>query len=743
MACCRWFDASIRILLRLVSAFGLAIFWAVHVQAQPTNLPSPSFDFTNPADAQAWAPTHDVSLQSSSTGLVVRITGADPYITGPPRDYPALTPLWARLRLYSDQAGTGQVFFFTAAATEASSVRFAVPAQRWADVRVPLPALGNSYRIRIDPPGTSGKAVLASLTFQTRSVYPDFDFSTIPDATSWSADHSIASLTTVTNGLLVRLAGDDPYMSGPARDFPTNALLWLNLELKSEQGGGAQVFFFTNYPTEANSVKFFVPPGGSYGARVPMPALGPGWRLRIDPPGDSGTCLLEHLWFSERVLLQPPAWPKPQAPAAGPDPVVLRSGELELIHHARSLGAFELKAGSRQMAVGYTRPMFGYVVGPSMQWVDPGASATNPVTVTSSANALRVTAEFLDPDGGQWTVQQVFTAANTDAIAVESSLTINRDRQVIYAPLFTLFSGLETFGTNKTQGLFCGLEYLENEPSSSEADITGPESRRQVPDMLKVTLPLMALSAQERYVGLLWEPKPDICAVFDSPDRLFGSGGHVMGLLFPGSNGQNREEGSLLPYDAALVRSNQPVVLRATVIGGQGLTVIPAVQQYVALRSLPPMPAPVLTSREFLNLAAHSWLDSQIRSNALFRHAYWPGFNPQPAADASVWMRWLAEKTEDASLKTALSTTASAALQQIAGVQNYNGYQIGHVSYPLPSLVFNAALENAATAQAHARATLSVFQPDGTVRYRPVRAARTTAGPIMPRTPMVTRPPTF
>jgi hypothetical protein len=304
-------------------------------------------------------------------------------------------------------------------------------------------------------------------------------------------------------------------------------------------------------------------------------------------------------------------------------------------------------------------------------------------------------------------------------VMVESRFTADRDRDVIYLPMFTLLSGLGTFGTNKAQGLFSGLEYLENEPSSSEADITGPESKRQVPDMLKVTFPLMALTAQERYVGLAWEPGPDTCAVFDSPDRLFGSGGHLMGILFPGSNGQSRQEGSLLPYGSVLVRSNTPVVLRATLLGGQGATIVPAVQQYISLRGLPPMPAPVLNASDYFNLAAHSWLDSQIRSNSLFRHAAWTGFNPQPAADASVWMRWLADKVTDPALQSRLTNTASAALAQVPGTQNYNSYQIGHVQYPLPGLLYNAALANAVTAQANAQGLLPNFQADGTVLYRP------------------------
>ena len=100
----------------------------------------------------------------------------------------------------------------------------------------------------------------------------------------------------------------------------------------------------------------------------------------------------------------------------------------------------------------------------------------------------------------------------------------------------------------------------------------------------------MAIAAENRYVGLIWEPKPEVAALFDSPDRQFGSAGHVIGLLLPGSNGINRQEGHLLPYDSTLIRSNETRIVRAAILGGMGSSVVPAVQQYVALSGLPPVP---------------------------------------------------------------------------------------------------------------------------------------------------------
>ena len=251
------------------------------------------------------------------------------------------------------------------------------------------------------------------------------------------------------------------------------------------------------------------------------------------------------------------------------------------------------------MARGHDQQMLGYTLDGSQRWL--GLTNNAGLTVNSSRvrNGFEISAQFRDPDGAQWQLIQRFTSALDGAIAVQASAVVDQPREVVYLPLITMVPGLGSFGTNKTQGLFCGLEYLDNEPASSEADIIGPESRRQVPDTIKITVPLMAISAMDRYVGLTWEPAPNLAAVFDSPDRLFLSGGHIMGIIFPGSNGENREEGNLMPYKGTLLKANVPLLLRATIIGGAGQSVVPAVQHYVALRGLPPLPSPVLTADEY------------------------------------------------------------------------------------------------------------------------------------------------
>lgn len=694
---------------------GLALLW----EAMAADTGYPAFDFTQAADRSGWEATHDVGpFQAVATGMRVTITGADPFITGPKRDYPAGQPLWLRVRQYSDAGGLCQVFYFTAGASEANSVRFNVPAAQWVENRVALPALGTGYRLRIDPPGTSGTATLAGLQTEARGTLPDWDFATLPDATDWQAWNQISALTPTTNGLQIAISGGDPYMGGPARNYPSGTALWLHVLLKSDQGGGGQLFYFTDGPTEENSVHFSVPAGQWHEAIVPMPALGPGYRLRLDPPGSGASCLLKRLWFEERVRLQPPVWPQPAAPQIAADAPVLQAGLLTLAQNPGQWGGCRLEVAGQRFACGNPEQLLGYLLNKQQRWVGSSQLFSNGVQVISSPGSLRVTGTGEDGDGAAWKFEQVLTATEPGVIQIEGSVQTDRDREVVYLPLIQLLAGVESFGTNKHQALFAGLEYLENEPSSSEADVIGPASKRQVPNNLKITLPMMAIQAEGRYLALIWEPDPRLSALFDSPDRQFNSGGHLLGLQLPGSDGLNREEGSLLPYKGLQLAANQPFHWRATLLAGTGESVVPAVQQYVRLRGLPAVPDSGYTAESYFRLAAHGWLDSGIRDGDRYRHALWPGFNSQPAADAAMWMRWLSGGVNDPALSNRLETAATGAIAQVSPAA-YNATGIGHVRYPVEALVFGAVAENASAALQGGRNLLSGFQPDGHIYYVP------------------------
>lgn len=539
---------------------------------------------------------------------------------------------------------------------------------------------------------------------------PSFDFTKAPMIADWIAVHDV-TLKAGPEGLVAAITGSDPYFHGPARDFPADQPLWLNIRIKSDRGGNAQIFFFERGATEDKSVHFFVPAGGWKDLRVPFPPLGSKTRLRIDPPGTSGECVIARMRFEPRPIPVAPQWPNPTRPALGNDALELEAENLKLVH-GHAFGAFELRVGDQSLGIGNTRSLLGYTVGASNRWVE----LTNTTKVTKSRNAITATQIFRDADGAKWQLTQNFSAAN-GAIDVETTVVVDADRAVIWLPTFTLLAGAASFGTNKTQAVFAGLEFLENEPSSSEADIIGPGSRRKVPDSLKIAFPLMAVAANGAYVGLIWEQNANTSALFDSPDRVFNSGGHAMGILFPGSDPALREDGSLLPYGGVILRAKEKLVARAMIIGARGNTTIPAVQEYVKRRGLPALPKTDYTAQEFLKLEAHGWLDSKIRDSAKFRHAVGNNFGSAAVADAPLWMDWLAAQISNRDLNSRLTNSAREALALVPP-PNYNNAAVGHIRHPVEALIYGAVEENAASALAQGRSHLGAFAADGSIQYR-------------------------
>jgi hypothetical protein len=415
-----------------------------------------------------------------------------------------------------------------------------------------------------------------------------------------------------------------------------------------------------------------------------------------------------------------PAWPRPHTGPIAGEALSLRSQELEILHSATGLGVFVVCVAGRPLAVGQDHPMVGYVTAGELRWFDLSGGAERKTTITAKRNAIEVHVECRDTDGGRWEIEQQFTAGHVPGtIDVETAVSVDADRAVAFLSMLALFPGAGTFGSAKSQGLFAGLEYLENEPSSSEADVVGPASKRQVPDSVKLTFPLMAIQHQGGYLGITWQMRPQFSAVFDSPDRLFGSGGHVMGLLFPGSDGKNRQEGSLLPKMTATLRPGVPLRLRATLLGGRGTNVVAAVQQYVSLRPLPTVPPGKEGLPEYVALASGGWLDSKIREGELVRHAILGGnFPPGKAADAAMWMDWLGDHSTNSALNSRLREVAAGVLRAVPPPE-WNFAGIGHVRYPSPALLYGNVEASAAGAERQAQSLLRGFGPDGSITYHP------------------------
>src|SRR5439155_17413482 len=241
------------------------------------------------------------------------------------------------------------------------------------------------------------------------TVLPGFDFTQPSGTQGWVAAHDISKLEATTNGLVVTISGDDPFLIGPPRNYPVNQPLWLRLRLKADHAGLCQVFYLITASSEPASVRFDVPAGRWVEGRVPLPALGANYRIRIDPPGTNGTCVLGRLSFELRPVIQEPVWPRPVQPVIVSDAPRVTSGELSLVHDRSGPGAFELRVNGQRVAIGNTRSTLGYASGGTQRWL----TLTDPASVETSGETLRVRVGLVDPDGARWQLEQTFQPSAT------------------------------------------------------------------------------------------------------------------------------------------------------------------------------------------------------------------------------------------------------------------------------------------------------------------------------------------
>lgn len=553
---------------------------------------------------------------------------------------------------------------------------------------------------------------------QTLPVKQDLTDSAV--VARWQPTHDVSRIEATPAGMVIHISGSDPYISGPEAGAPAGKTLWLRMRLHSQAGGNVQVFFYEDHPREGQSVAASVPPKRWTEVSMPLPPITPRTRFRLDPPGTSGTCTVSYIQLVERRLIPAPRWTKP-APIARTGRLSIRSGDVTLSHARSRHGAFEIAVSGYPMAIGWSRLPIAYEVGGRHRWVDLAQRAAASVRRTGAA--IETTLNATDPDGGRWSVRQRFTASRAHGVIdVVTEVKTTRTRKVSFLPMLALFPGASSFGAARERGIFAGLEYLDKpDRSSSEDDIRGAQAQRLVPDLAKITFPLMAMQARKRYVGVIWDMKPWLAAAFDTPDRSFGSGANAMAILFPGSDGSNRSEGSLLPYDGRQLDAGYVLTLKAQIIGGAATGMVPAIQRYVSLRGLPAPPKTGMDRVAYARWAAGGWLDSRISDGARFRHAYWPnfaGFAPHPSADAATWMHWCAAVCGDRALADRLRRKADEALS-VTDPATRNTAAVSHVTYPVQTLLFGDPMAGARRAHESALAAQASFSADGTVPYRP------------------------
>lgn len=531
----------------------------------------------------------------------------------------------------------------------------------------------------------------------------------------FTGNKQVENLSFSSEGLVVKSTGEDPWIEGPAVDLPGDKIIRAKVRMKSTADAGAELFYGRVFRA-GDSVRFTAITDGQWHdySLVIRDKLGPGTRFRLDPCTGAGAVSVAWIKIETISEIVVPSLEKPEKPDTGSANITsVKSGWLEFEHYGEIWGNFALKVNGLEMAAGHQSELLGVVFDEQPEWLN--LKNAN-ITIENSSTSK---AEIKDSKGANWQIQRrIKTAQQKGTLIVEIELKADMDRDVIHIPWLTIFPGLGTFGRHKDQGLFAGLEYLSDEPSSSKADIETPDHVRRVPDPLKITFPLMAIAHGGNYIGVIWEPSELVAVTFDSPDRIYNSGAHLIALSGPGV-GELRFENVFCAQVPLRLQANQPLKVTAMIIGGKGKSIVPAVRHYVALKGLPEVPKFEGGFDAAVDLLSHGWLDSKINEDGLFRHAVWgDNFPAGPAADAAMYIDWLSNNTENKSLRERLSNEKNRSLSRIPSRQPFSS-GVSHAHLPNTPLVFGRTFEFVQQRRNQAYNLLRAFDANGIKLYRP------------------------
>lgn len=554
--------------------------------------------------------------------------------------------------------------------------------------------------------------LLASFSFADET---GFDFRN-SRSNHWQPTHDV-QLKPAVDGLRISITGSDPYLLGPRLDLPSGERLVVQIRLKSETGGAGQLFYFTENTLEKDSVRFGVPAGDWQEIWLTIPRTGPQVRLRLDPPGTSGSCVVESITVRPGLPHSWPQWQEQPVLRAG-ESWSLTSGTLELRHSQTNSDQFEIAVDGKPTATSGVLPQIGIARAGKIEWLPLVSESVIP----DGEIRLRSSSKANLPGGGELRLNREFSRSGDGVIACHVQLSTTQPCELVYAPLLMVFPGHRSFGDQKQQALFAGLEYLENESSSSDADVDAARALRRVPAAYKITLPLMAVQADDRYIGLIWQPVPEsVAACFDTPDRLFGTKSQVFGLIAPGAVDGRREEGEEIPLVPTRLTPDQPIEVAGQLIGGAAKSIIPAVQKYVELHSLPELPAR-FNALQVADLLTAGWLDSPLKVESRFRHAVaGDSFQAQPTADAIWMLRQLAAVEDSQQAVQAAARLRREADKSLLDLPpgHLHHAAVGHVRVPNGTLLLGDPAEGIAQARNAAAGQLARLGADGRVLYQP------------------------
>ncbi len=493
---------------------------------------------------------------------------------------------------------------------------------------------------------------------------------------------------TAQNGLALELIGEDPWIEGALTKIPgTDGALKLRVILNAtcSNSGECRLYFAApgkNFSEEhAENLSLISKSEQRYVGVIPL--ISKQLRLRIDPPGSSGSFAIRSIQVKPLRPLFSGVFSAPATIKLNSSAHVVETKNLRCVHGFDNWNSLICYVNGLKMLQTNPAETLQYWNGNRAVAVKPSSEK---ISSKKTDHGFRIDCRLRDADGSDWELQRTVTATN-DEIVVLSSIRTTQQRDMVHLPWLTLFAGKETFGTSKQQALLPGVEYLADEPSSNEKEVKGTAANRRIVEQFKLCYPMMAISAEDRWISVAWaDLQSTFSPVFDSPDRIFNSGGHLLGLWSP-AIGRDRFQGELEVYEGFKLKADKTYVNRVVIRAGAGSAVTRAIEDYVGRNGVPPPPDFKPGFNGAVQLLAHGWLDSRARDGVHWRHAiFGDRFPPSQAPDVPSYLLWLAANTEVKEIKSRLEKIAKEAIATLP--EDHQGIGgISHIKLPTGALL--------------------------------------------------------
>ncbi len=234
-----------------------------------------------------------------------------------------------------------------------------------------------------------------------------------------------------------------------------------------------------------------------------------------------------------------------------------------------------------------------------------------------------------DGDGVAWEYTYHFELTGSDPHAdVSLSVRTDHPRDLLRLSGPPILAGEGSFGGERDQALFCGLEYLQGEERSSGTDFAyEPGNLRVVPHPLKVTIPLMAVEEENATIAMSWDPlgKWDGAnampsAQFLSTNWIQDQENHVMSLFVPTVPVwvDENEDVAHTPYHIT-----GPLNISSRIFARANAGIIEALKWYLDTEGLPEIPPEPRSYEETIELCTRCYKDiCWVDEYKAWKHTY-------------------------------------------------------------------------------------------------------------------------